>query len=39
MIRRLLWAGVTAVAMILARRLAARIWRGATGEEPPARSA
>jgi hypothetical protein len=39
MLRRLLWtglyAGLAAVATMAARRAASRIWRVATGEEPP----
>jgi hypothetical protein len=41
MLRKLLWtglyAGFAAVATMAARRAASRIWRVATGEEPPAR--
>jgi hypothetical protein len=39
MLRRLLWAAVTALAMLAARRLAAALWRRAMGEDPPARAA
>jgi len=39
MLRKLLWtglyAGLSAGAAIAARRAAGRIWRIATGEEPP----
>jgi hypothetical protein len=39
MLRKLMWtglyAGMSAVAAIAARRSAARVWRLATGEEPP----
>jgi hypothetical protein len=39
MIRKLLWtglyAGLGAVAMIGARSVASRVWRVATGEQPP----
>jgi hypothetical protein len=39
MLRKLLWSalygGVAAVATILSRRTASRIWRTLTGEEPP----
>jgi hypothetical protein len=39
MLRRLLWsglyAGFAAGAAMVARRLAATVWRTATGEEPP----
>jgi hypothetical protein len=39
MLRKLLWtglyAGLAAVATMAARRAASRIWRIATGEEPP----
>jgi hypothetical protein len=38
-LRKLLWtglyAGIAAGATIVARTLASRIWRVATGEEPP----
>ena len=41
MLRKLTWtalyAGLGAGATIAARRLASRIWRVATGEEPPTR--
>ena len=41
MLRRLVWtglyAGLAAAATMGARRLASRIWRVATGEEPPAK--
>lgn len=32
---RAAWAGLTAVAVIVARKAAAAIWRRATGEAPP----
>jgi hypothetical protein len=39
MLRKLLWsglyAGLAAAATMAARRAASRIWRVATGEEPP----
>jgi hypothetical protein len=39
LVRKLLWtglyAGFGALASIAARRAASRVWRGATGEEPP----
>ncbi|HLM34645.1 MAG TPA: hypothetical protein VK278_02585 [Gaiellaceae bacterium] len=39
MLRRLTWTGLYAlfgaVATVAARRLSSRIWRIATGEEPP----
>ena len=39
MLRKLLWSalygGIAAVAAILSRRTASRIWRTLTGEEPP----
>jgi hypothetical protein len=35
MLRKLLWTGLNAGALVLARRMAIRIWRLATGEEPP----
>jgi hypothetical protein len=38
-LRKLLWtglyAGLAALATMVARRLASRIWRVATGEQPP----
>ena len=38
-LRRLLWTGlyaaVTAAAAVVARRVAAKVWRVATGETPP----
>jgi hypothetical protein len=41
MLRKLLWtalyASLAAVATMAARRTASKIWRVATGEEPPAR--
>ena len=41
MLRKALWtglyAGLSAVAAIATRRVASRIWRIATGEEPPMR--
>jgi hypothetical protein len=41
MLRRLIWtglyAGLSAVATIGARRAASSIWRIATGEQPPAK--
>jgi hypothetical protein len=40
-LRRLLWtglyAGFAAAATMAARRAASRVWRVATGEEPPAK--
>jgi hypothetical protein len=39
MVRKGLWtvlyAGLGAAATLVARRLASRVWRVATGEEPP----
>lgn len=39
MLRKLLWtglyAGIAAAATLAARRVASRVWRLATGEEPP----
>jgi hypothetical protein len=39
MLRKLLWSGLygglTALATIVSRRTATRIWRTLTGEEPP----
>jgi hypothetical protein len=41
MLRKLLWSGLyaalAAVAAMVARRTASRVWRIATGEEPPAK--
>jgi hypothetical protein len=41
MLRKVLWTAVsglmTAVAALGARRAASRLWRIATGEEPPAK--
>jgi hypothetical protein len=41
MLRKLLWsglyAGIAAAAAIAARTVASKIWRVATGEEPPAK--
>jgi hypothetical protein len=38
-LRKLLWtglyAGIGAGATVLARRISSRVWRVATGEEPP----
>jgi hypothetical protein len=42
-LRKLIWtglyAGITALAAMMARKTAGRLWRIATGEEPPARKA
>jgi hypothetical protein len=39
MLRRLLWSALlgslSAISTIISRRVAARIWRNLTGEEPP----
>lgn len=35
MLRKVLWTAVNAAAMLGARRAASRLWRIATGEEPP----
>jgi hypothetical protein len=35
MLRKLLWTAVNAAAIVAARRAASRVWRIATGEEPP----
>ena len=41
MLRKLLWSalygGVAALATVVSRRGASRIWRTVTGEEPPAK--
>jgi hypothetical protein len=41
MLRKLLWSGLygslAAAATVVARRAASKIWRVATGEEPPAK--
>jgi hypothetical protein len=39
MVRRLMWAGVSALAMLVARRAAAAAWRAFAGEEPPSKAA
>jgi hypothetical protein len=35
MLRKVLWTAVNAAAILAARRAASRLWRIATGEEPP----
>jgi hypothetical protein len=35
MLRRLMWTALMALAVIVARRLAAAVWRRALREEPP----
>jgi hypothetical protein len=35
MLRKVLWTAVNAAAIVGARRAASRLWRIATGEEPP----
>jgi hypothetical protein len=39
LLRKLIWtglyAGITALAAMMARKTAGRLWRIATGEEPP----
>jgi hypothetical protein len=35
MLRRLMWAGLLALTVVVARRVAAAVWRRALGEEPP----
>jgi hypothetical protein len=35
MLRKLLWAGVNAAVLLSARKAAIKVWRLATGEEPP----
>jgi hypothetical protein len=37
MLRKLLWNALLAGTLLAARRLASRVWRVATGEEPPAK--
>jgi hypothetical protein len=41
LVRKAIWtallAGLSAVSAMLARRLASKVWRVATGEEPPAK--
>jgi hypothetical protein len=41
MLRRAMWtglyAGLSAVSTMAARRVASKVWRVATGEEPPAK--
>ena len=42
MLRKLLWTGlyasIAAVATMVARKVASRVWRIATGEAPPAKT-
>jgi hypothetical protein len=38
MLRKLAWTGLSAGAMIAARRAAAKVWRLATGEQPPTKA-
>jgi hypothetical protein len=42
MLRKLLWTGlyasIAAAATMVARRVASRVWRIATGEAPPAKT-
>jgi hypothetical protein len=42
MLRKLLWTGlygaIAALATIVTRKIATKIWRVATGEAPPART-
>jgi hypothetical protein len=35
MLRKLLWTGLNAGVIVVARKGAIRVWRLATGEEPP----
>ena len=37
MLRKALWMGLSAGAMVAARQAAAKVWRVATGEQPPKR--
>jgi hypothetical protein len=41
MLRKAMWtglyAGLSAVSAVAARRVATKVWRVATGEEPPAK--
>jgi hypothetical protein len=37
MLRKVLWMGLMATSAMVARRTATKIWRIATGEEPPVR--
>jgi hypothetical protein len=39
MLRKLLWIGLSAGAVLAARRAAAKVWHLATGEEPPVKKA
>jgi len=39
MLRKALWLGLSAGVMAAARLVAARIWRIATGEQPPSKTA
>jgi hypothetical protein len=34
-LRKVLWAALNAATLLLARKLAIRVWKVATGEEPP----
>jgi hypothetical protein len=38
MLRKLLWTALNAVALLVARKGAMRVWRLATGEDPPVKS-
>jgi hypothetical protein len=35
MLRKVLWTAMNAAALVAARRATSRLWRIATGEEPP----
>jgi len=37
-LRKLAWTGLSAGAVIAARRAAAKVWRIATGESPPTKA-
>jgi hypothetical protein len=35
LLRRVIWIGLSALALVVARKAAERVFRVATGEEPP----
>jgi hypothetical protein len=35
MLRKLLWTGVNAAMLVVARKATIKVWRVVTGEEPP----
>jgi hypothetical protein len=38
MLRKIAWTGLSAGAVIAARRAAAKVWHIATGEQPPTKA-